>query len=180
VRGRPTLMFSSTVSSRNTRLPSGTRHRPARDRSHADADPRSLPASDTDPETVGSTPATPNISVVLPAPLRPTTAVISPARAVNETSQTATRSPYANRTSLTSSSGALRWLPFMERSASVCIADPGRFAIQARRRRRGGMTVPEIARDNGLVAPDLLRRTACDDRAKLHHVHGVGGVHHER
>src|SRR5262245_44165446 len=77
------------------RRPSGTSAMPRRQRSWGATAARACPSRCIEPDLIGKRPATASMSVVLPAPLGPTTVTSSRSPTRSDTSQTATASPCA-------------------------------------------------------------------------------------
>src|SRR5437870_1825113 len=88
------MRLSRTLIDVNNRRPSGTMAIP-RSQKQCDGNcDKSSPSNANAPATMRLSPATTLISVVLPAPLGPTTQTSSPARIVNDTSHSAVAAPY--------------------------------------------------------------------------------------
>ena len=102
----PTRRFSSTVSSGITPCPSGTWAIPARTICSGLRPARSVPVSTMRPRRGLIMPLTARSSVVLPAPLAPSTAVIAPVPAEMLTPSSAMTPPYPATSSSTASAGA--------------------------------------------------------------------------
>src|SRR5207302_8458520 len=94
----PISRFSRTVRAGNTRRPSGTSAMPASVRLCAGMRVTSVPAKRIFPRRGSIAPATPRSVVLLPAPLAPISATISPAATSKETARQAGTSPYASST----------------------------------------------------------------------------------
>src|SRR6478752_2350040 len=101
----PSRRFSSTVSSVMTPRPSGTWAIPRPGISSGAVRVSSRPSYVALPDCARTSPVMVRSSVVLPAPLAPSTAVTSPRGAVKETSLRARTAPYDVESSLTSSIG---------------------------------------------------------------------------
>src|SRR6185503_7841460 len=100
-----------------------------------------------------SSPARIRSSVVLPAPLAPNTATVAPAGSENDTSRSATRSPYARPTPSSATAGAL------VAGAAVAMA-----RVPAQRLHR----VLQHRRDHGEELLDRLRAAGeVDDQRRL-------------
>ena len=92
--GRATAVrFSSTVSDRKTLRSCGTQPMPARARASGGAAVTSRPSMAIVPANRRVTPTMVLTSVVLPTPLRPSTASASPGATVSETPDTTMASP---------------------------------------------------------------------------------------
>src|SRR6185437_729992 len=128
---RPSCRFSATVSSVITPCPSGTCAMPARLTFSGGAPARSVPSSLIWPPLGLIEPSIARSSVVLPAPLAPSTAVIVPAGAVIDTLRSTGAPPYPADTSRTSSEAGL----LMEHS-QVGLRDQ-RIGLHLRRAARG-------------------------------------------
>src|SRR3984885_777029 len=102
----PTRRFSSTVSSVITPWPSGTCATPARAMSSGWRRARSVPPTRTLPRRGRTNPLIARSSVVLPAPLAPSTAVIVPWPAATETPSSTGPPPYPATMSSTTSAAA--------------------------------------------------------------------------
>src|SRR6185503_9718023 len=101
----PTRRFSSTVSSGITACPSGTWAIPARTICSGLRPVRSVPSSRTRPRRGLIMPLTARSSVVLPAPLAPSTAVMAAVPAEMLTRSSAMTPPYPATSSSTASAG---------------------------------------------------------------------------
>ncbi len=97
------LRFSSTVRPGKSRLPSGTSAIPSPTRLCAGIRVMSTPSKKTVPAEGRCAPAITRSSVVLPAPLAPTRARVSPSSTLSDTPRTAFNSPYCASTARTSS-----------------------------------------------------------------------------
>src|SRR5438876_3302685 len=98
LRNAPSIKFSSTVSFGNNRRPSGTIATPRSTIASGDNRVRScaVPSivSRIDPRCGRTRPATHFISVLLPLPLVPSSATVSPASTLSETPRSALTAPY--------------------------------------------------------------------------------------
>ena len=93
-RYEPSSRFSMTLSVAKTRRPSGTWAMPSAARSLARMRPRSRPRYAMRPSAAVTVPETALSSVVLPAPLGPTSVTNSPSRTSSETPVSARSPPY--------------------------------------------------------------------------------------
>ena len=89
----PTWMFSSTVRLPKSLRPSGTRAMPREIRRYGGAAVMSEPSYRTRPDAAACAPAIVRSSVVLPAPLAPTSAVAPPRDTDIDTPKRAWKSP---------------------------------------------------------------------------------------
>src|SRR5207302_169884 len=101
----PSRRFSSTLSSLTMPWPSGTCATRRRAMDSGLRPTNSDPSSSTDPCRGLTNPGMVRTTVVLPAPLAPSTAVMAPSGTENETSLSATTPPYATVRWATSSMG---------------------------------------------------------------------------
>src|SRR5690349_9657 len=125
---------------------SGTQPRPARARLSGEALPRSAPPQVTVPSTCRCRPMTERRSVVLPAPLRPTSVTTSPGSTRRSTADRTLASPYQ-----------------AERPETSRVWSDMLFS-----------GLPEVGGDDLLVVADLLVGALCEDLARLQDGHGVG------
>ena len=89
----PSRRLSATESGANTWRPSGTCTMPARTRACGESVWIGLPSNVIAPPVIGCTPEIARSSVVLPAPLLPTSATISPFATSSETSRSTAMRP---------------------------------------------------------------------------------------
>src|SRR5438105_1205370 len=150
----PTRRFSSTVSSGITACPSGTWAIPARTICSGPRPARSAPASRMRPPRGLSMPLTARSSVVLPAPLAPSTAVIAEVPAEMLTRFSATTPPYPAVSSSTASAGV---------AGAVALLTGG----------------AEVGRGHGRVVLDLARGSRRDHLPEVEDHERVADGHHQ-
>src|SRR5512142_287738 len=160
----PTRRFSSTVSSGITAWPSGTWAIPALTICSGLRPARSAPASRMRPRRGLIMPLTARSSVVLPAPLAPSTAVIADVPAAMLTPFSAVTPPYPATSSSAASAGVAGTVPLLMGGAEIG--------------RRHGRVVLDLARG---ARRDHLPEVEDHDRvADGHHQVHVMLDHHER
>src|SRR5215472_16189240 len=159
----PIRRFSSTVSSGMTPCPSGTWAIPALAMSSGLRPARSAPSSRIRPLRGRTRPLITRNSVVLPAPLAPSTAVIEPASAVIVTLSSARTSPYpATSSSMASDAAPSGWTPW----APAVLVTIGSARTEVGGRYRG-------------VGLDLLRGAAGDHLSEVEDDERLAERHHQ-
>src|SRR5262245_22681949 len=171
-RKAPILRLSATDSAGKMRRPSGTWATPWATISCAGSPASEAPSKVSRPARAATRPEITRISVVLPAPLGPTTATASPAATRRSTSQSAVNWPYP---------------AVMPASSSIGSAAAGGVALTPA---RGGATVrplpggsrehdllAEVGLDDPRVLGHLARRPLGDLLAVVEHHHAVDHAH---
>src|SRR6266446_546591 len=146
---RPSSRFSLTLSPGKIRRFSGTKPTPSRAISCGARRVRSTPSNSIEPRQGSRKPITVFIRVVLPMPLRPSSATASPARTSSETPKRIGVAPYPAWTSLIFSMAASEL----------------------------GLRRSQIGLDHLRVVPDLLRRALGDFLAEVKDGDPVGDSH---
>src|SRR4051794_6012523 len=182
-RNAPISRFSCTVIRGKTCRPSGTWQTPRRISSCAGMPSIRRPSNVTEPATGRIIPDTVFCVVVLPAPLAPSSATISPSRTSKVTPFRAAIAPYRTSTPATSSNG--RAVPSGRSFIDVPLRGPGlgsgvdeaQFGLDVHVLRCVLGRRAEIGADDGGVLLDLLRGALSDLPAEVQHHDAVRHRH---
>src|SRR6476661_157856 len=157
---------------------SGTQPMPARARASAERLARSAPSKVMAPSICRCSPMTERSSVVLPAPLRPTSVTTSPGATSTDTSVSTRASPYHAERPDTSSmrgrpSAAMDFADSVAAAADLAVV-PVVVPLVVSVLVLSLMGGSEVCRDDALVSADLLVGTLREHLPRLEHGHLVG------